>query len=334
LHHLIAHVFYHANFIQILHGRLSDFYFKSVTESFQKRIFYFPAKLKSCMGRMLIKTISNERDREIVLLPLWFYSAINSPAGVSRDFLVRLGSANLYGWMAYDIYDDFLDDEGRPCNLPVAIICLREVVNIYNHVLQDNQEFAEFFGRIMDRIDAANSWEQGSARISIVGGKFKVPAVLPDFSIQHLSDRSIGHALGPIAILYSLGYNKNSPEVLNILSFFECYLAARQLGDDAHDWWEDLENGFLNSSSTLVLKYFGSLEINLNIHKNKLHQIFWFRALPEILQTIFSYLSSCRQLLAHTKLIKHPQKFNDMLKALELSAQKTVRQREKIMAGF
>jgi hypothetical protein len=237
--------------------------------------------------------------------------------------------------MAYGVYDNFLDGTGIPAQLPAANVCLREVAGIYGSLFPAGADFFPTFRVLMDRVDSANAWEQGHARVNITDGQFLIPAVLPDFGgIPHLADRSIGHALGPLAILSYSGFSPQSPDFKRILFLFEHYLAARQLGDDAHDWWEDLQGGCVNSASVLVLVACGKTEINLARDESNLRKIFWLSSVPEILHAMAGHLSSCRLIIGNLGIIKKPDRLLQMVEDIEKSVQRTKLQQKKIKGLF
>ncbi len=61
--------------------------------------------------------------------------------------------------MAYTTYDDFLDGNGQPILLPSANMALRNLTNLQKQTLPENQAFQQEVRQIMDRMDAANTWE-------------------------------------------------------------------------------------------------------------------------------------------------------------------------------
>ena len=251
---------------------------------------------------------SKNLKKEITLLPYYFYKSLgNTGKKVSKNLLIQSGLANLYGWVAYTIYDDFLDGDGQKNLLSLANICLRELTCIYHHILPKTN-FAEVFNQTMDNIDKANQWEITNCY------NFKK---LPDYKkYSQLAQKSLGHALGPIAILYSFGLDKNSLEVKNVWNFFKNYLIARQLNDDAHDWEDDLKKGFINPVSVEILK-------KANNKKN-FQKIFWEEILPQISNIILENIAKAKKNITKTNLITKPEIIFSLLKNVEYSAQKAI----------
>ena len=78
----------------------------------------------------------------------------------SGPVVTELNLASLNGWMAYTLYDDFLDGRGRVEQLNVANIALRRSYAHCVKALPNHPEWAIHVGNAFDRIDSANDWEQ------------------------------------------------------------------------------------------------------------------------------------------------------------------------------
>ena len=253
--------------------------------------------------------------KSITLLPYIFYKSLGKNGEkVSKKLVVQCGLANLYGWIAYTIYDDFLDGDGDRKMLSLANVCLRELALIYNSILPKTY-FANVFNKTMDEIDVANYWEI----INCYDDK-KLPNY-DDYS--QLAKKSLGHALGPVAILYSLGFDKNSSEIKNIWSFFKHYLIARQLNDDAHDWEDDLKKGFINPVAVEIFKKASD--------KKDFKEIFWKEVLIEISNTILENINKARENVIKIKLIEKPKLILSVLENPEQSAKKAIEEQVETM---
>jgi hypothetical protein len=245
----------------------------------KKRFVKLGTDLRIVAIRMLEKTIKGDKDKQIVLMPYYFNLSLGKRGKkIGRDFLISLGLANIYGWIAYRIYDDFLDDEGKPLQLSVANVCLRELAAIYSGIIPDK------FQEVMDTLDNANTWEIAHSRFD---PKHYPPGGIPDYGdLSQLSNKSLGHALGPIAILTKLGYGANSPEMKNFLIFFRHYIIARQLNDDAHDWEEDLARGQINAVGAKIL--------TKTKVKSKMQEVFWLEVFDDAAATILTHVGQAR----------------------------------------
>lgn len=288
----------------------------------------FHANLEKEAHVRLHKTLLGDKDGSIVLLPYFFHRSLaEADEKISEKTLVSLGLANLYGWMAYTIYDDFLDDEGDPKLLSLANACLRELTEIFFHIGQKASDFKEIYTHIMDALDSANTWEVANCRT-------KNTRIIPkydDFSC--LAERSLGHALGPIAILCLLGHD--SLEIKHAKKFFENYLIARQLNDDAHDWEEDVRRGHINPVCAELMRRAKRKILPENFTEEDiltLRNIFWGETIESIAAQILAFGKSARKSLKKMKSVKDTSLFEKLLLPIETSAKEAVREKKKTSA--
>jgi hypothetical protein len=212
-----------------------------------RRFANLSPELQQIAKQYLKQVERNDRGDQITLLPWLFCQTIgNQAAAISEEMLVALGAASVYGWVAYTIYDDFLDAEAKVATLPLANICLRELTVIFTQFHPEDTEFQKLFQRVLDQQEAANAWEVTHCRFnSALDWNAAKP---PDFGdLARLAHRSLGHSLGCAAILLQLQYHPESQMVKNLEQFFQHYLIARQLNDDAHDWEADLSREQINA---------------------------------------------------------------------------------------
>lgn len=307
--------------------------YKEVIGKAEQRFSELETDLKRLSLAQLKKIVKGDKDKQIVLMPYFFARTIGRRGNkLKHNFLVKLGLANLYGWIAYTIYDDFLDDEGKPELLSVANVCLRELTAIYtqkkiNLQFPTSNDFVPFFQQVMDKLDAANTWEVTHCRNS---------AKIPDYkNYSKLAERSLGHALGPVAILFSLGYKASSPETKNLMKFFESYLIARQLNDDAHDWEEDLKRGQINAAGAAVLKKARQKKIPFKKTEKGMalfQEIFWYEIVVDICDEVINQVKKARGYLAKVSIIKNTSMFEKMLIKVEGAAQKALQEREETIS--
>jgi hypothetical protein len=258
------------------------------------------------------------------------------------DIVEQLSLANLYGWMAYAIYDDLLDGEGDPSLLPCANFFLRVLMEIYYSLDARIAGAQSLFCRTMNRIDGANAWEQRYCRIpcalaSAPPDGQPLPRALPSFDEhQTLADRSIGHAMGPLAELLHIGYPAYSEEYKNVELFFRHYLIARQLHDDAHDWTDDLSRGRINSVSTLILgcfrkKYSDEDNGSMTIIKTlpELKKIFWEKIIDDVVRTITSHITVAREARERSRILTDTDFMESALRNLESGARRAIKERNE-----
>jgi len=315
--------------------------YKEVVKQAKQRFSKLDDDLKTQAISVLKATLKWDKDRQIILMPYFFKISLGKNGKtVSKSLLVQLGLANLYGWMAYTIYDDFLDDEGEPRLLSVANLALRELTTIFNTVLPKETGFQVFFHKIMDTIDAANTWEVTHCRVKVkssileesrVASKFKIQNLtIPDYGdFSRLAGRSLGHASGPLAILFSLGFTDKSSEVKNLMKFFKHFLIARQLNDDAHDWEKDLKAGQINAVGAQLLRKARGQK--LGIEYDKLQELFWYEIVVDICQVVLKHTQQARKTLEKISIIRDLSLLDKLLIPIEASAQKALKEREETL---
>lgn len=329
-----------------------------ILEAYKKRLGH-DSIIGSHGQSVLEKVLTRDKGKQVTLLPYFFNRsfAIDPDGNSSSEsrmekFLVDLGLANLCGWVAYRIYDDFLDDEGTSEFIPLAAVCLREVSRIYGKLLPE--DYHDTFVRLMDRMDAANAWER--ANTYFPGQSFfEADADLPDFlDYAVLADKSLPHCLGPLALLiHRHGADNHEAARLDIratVDFFKHYIIARQLNDDAHDWLEDFGRGFVNSSGTRILrqirneqqesmKTFAFLESS-GLGKGRLspetteflQKVFWHQVMPEIANDIKSQTDDARKALVEISIVRDLSYLESLLVPLEAGADKALADRQKTLS--
>ena len=305
----------------------------------QKRFSHLTSEIES-QAEVILKSILKMNDKnQITLLPYFFKSALGKNEMLSDKLLISLGAANTYGWMAYTIYDNFLDEEGDPKTLSIANIALRELTIIFHDILPENMKFQKLFCRILDELDGANAWEATHCRIRIKNEKICLGNTIPRFgNYERLAQKSLGHALGPLAMLFLLGYQEKSLEVKSLLDFFVHYLVSRQLNDDAHDWEKDFKNGHINPVCALLIRTY-----KLKIKKNKgnfalaelipkLQELFWYEVVVNTCKLILKHVALARISLNRLSIMENQALFQQLLNSIEQSARQALDEREKILA--
>lgn len=283
--------------------------------------------LKTLAGRALNLILANDKRGEIALIPYYFAKSLNKkPGAVKTEKLIELCAANLFGWIAYTIYDDFLDEEGEPKDLSVANIALREVTKTYRGVA--GADFAKTAFDIMDRMDAANAWETSSCRARVKNGRIFIASV-PDYgNYSRLAERSMGHAVGPLGVLSLLGFDADSREEKAVSSFFKNYLIARQLDDDLHDWSDDLSRGQINAVGAYLLgKRIGNYGIK--VLTNQLTEELWDKKITPLAALVRSHIALARKALDQISIIEDQTIFEAVLKPIENSINKALSERKK-----
>lgn len=291
----------------------------------KKRFSELNSDLKKIVLTEIKKTITNNKDRQMSLISYYFKLALGSKGQViSNNLIARAGLANVFFWTAFIIYDDFWDEDeaAKPSILPGANLMARDYIYFYNEILKGNHEFTIFFHSLMDKLDAANTWENLYCRAKIEKTKFIIPAALPDYKNYELKFwPAAGQVLGPVIILIKLGFELDSPEIHNLIEYFKNYLIAMQINDDAHDWVEDLKRGHLSTVTLMLVndwkdKYPDRLEIDLINDLSKLQELFWFRTLERSCQTVLCHTEKSRKYL---KTLDFIEDFRPMLRFVDIA---------------
>ena len=283
-----------------------------------------------------IAQIEITSDKRITELAYDFREALYTTGVIIPiDIVERLSLANLYGWIAYDVYDDALDGEGNRSLLPCANFFLRMLTDIYLSLEAQIPGARSLFFKTMDRIDGANAWEQAQCRI-LSGSGGCVPHELPSYGDRKtLADRSIGHAMGPLAELRIAGFTAGSEEYQNVEVFFRHYLIARQLHDDAHDWADDLLCGRINYIGATVLGRFQkkysdkAAGIPLIEILPELRKIFWKEIIDETTGLILFHIAAARKARDTSRLLNGSDFMECTLRTLESAARRAVKERNE-----
>jgi hypothetical protein len=186
--------------------------------------------------------------------PLWFSKTLNSAEQITiKGLLPQLGQAQSYLWRALNIYDDFLDGEGKRTELPLANSYFRRYLAIHYRLNLSN-DYYRLFNKINNDLDRANKKEVLALKLKIKNNQIFIPKKLvPDKKISSLAQKSLALALGPLALLFALSGKKSHPKFRAAFNFFKYALAAKQLADDSHDWHEDLTRGLITSANLPIL---------------------------------------------------------------------------------
>lgn len=239
---------------------------------------------------------SADKNFEITLLPQFFADALTSHQLLSDNQRTTLGLASLYVWIAYTIYDDFLDGEAQPAKLPVANVAMRASLDCFRTILPNQNRFQRYVAQIFTAMDETNAWEVEHCRFTVEAGKVAI-AKLPNYGgCGVLATRSFAHALAPIAVLARQSPDKAQVYASRVEPAFRHYLIARQLNDDLHDWLKDMQAGQASYVVTAVLR-------DLHIKPGT----YTLSALVPAMQKRFrktTMLRVCQRILRHTNLSK------------------------------
>lgn len=295
-----------------------------VQQALQTRCNALPSPLKENLQKEIQRLFQKPQAATLTNFARDIKACFRSTIEIPEPILVTLGTATCLGWIAYTVYDDFYDAEPNLHALPVANLALRELTQLYLEATP-SPEFHNTYRDIMDKIDAANAWEIHHLRLQHKPEGWQFPVELPPTAGTSLADRSLGHALTPLAVFQLAGYSPSSPESQALLTFYQHYLTARQLEDEAHDWEEDLEKGLLNEAS---LRIFHTLTPPSNPFKlaeeiTGWREHFWQYTILDLLDTIDQTILAAKAALQTLESLLSTQPFRQALAELEQAAQHT-----------
>ncbi len=265
-------------------------------------------------------------DSDVVSLPYAFYHSLTRRPVLDDQLFIDLGLANLYGWIAYTVFDDFLDDEGDPRLLSMATAALRYSLHHFDAAVPHHQTFRTRVDETFNTIDSANAWEVSHARFTIKNGRLRL-GELPDYAeLAQLADRSLGHALTPLAVLAASGELLDSAPALACFRALRHYLIARQLGDDLHDWESDVAKGHITFVVSEILKDLGPPTKTQPLQQllGVMRQQFWHVTLPRLCRDISRHTTTARQALAPEPLLKPANVITDLLDGIDATNAETI----------
>ncbi len=277
----------------------------AISRQARQELSLLPAPLRQSALPLLATMEEDDQGDEIRLLPYFFNQSLKKPLK-SPATLEHLGLASLYGWIAYSVYDDFLDGEGDPLTLSAANCAQRYSLRHFRQALPRDDGFQEVVSQTFDLIDSANSWEVTHCRVAVTKTSIKLDR-LPSYTDSlSLSDRSAGHALALLGILAASGIRQADKPSKAVKLAARHYLAARQLTDDLHDWEADLRAGIITYVVADAVRGLSLPEGKYTFARllPKVQKQVWHKTVPDI----------CRLISTHTGLARRAAKASGILK--------------------
>ncbi|EKE11249.1 MAG: hypothetical protein ACD_15C00113G0014 [uncultured bacterium] len=306
-----------------------------IMEVADKRFLNFASDLKENAKNEIEKIMKRNSDRQMSLMPYYMRQALGEEGKKIPDSLIaEMGLANIFFWTAFIIYDDFWDEDeaATPRILPTANLYARHYVDFFSFLLPEKSGFRSFFHELMDKLDAANTWETVHCRTKIEGSKFFIPKNIPDYGNYDLKFQpASGHILGPVALLVYLGYDLNSEEVQNLIAYFKNYLIAMQINDDAHDWEEDMRRGHLSTVVVMLLKDLAWTKESVDLDKDivELKKTFWFKTIGRASQAAVDYAEKSRAALDALMIIENKAPLERFITDTENIAKKALKEQKE-----
>jgi len=231
---------------------------------------------------------------EKTLFPYFVASSLERAHEISEDFFVEACLAHTLGWLAYTIYDNVIDGELDPRDLPVANVALRELTQLFSRLVEP-----EMLADAMDRVDGANAWEVSECRLKTSERGFVFPKILPKFGRdEKLVDRSWGMVLAARAVFLKLGFASDGGEIRAFEEFLRHYILAKRLLEDARGWRDDLKMGRLTHVNVDVLERLRSKGFDvtrfdwLSAYAQELERIYWSESAERVCADVFLHVES------------------------------------------
>jgi hypothetical protein len=287
--------------------------------------------LRSQAEEALEKLITGDASEQILGLPFLFQAAMGTIQ--DNELVSALAKANLYGWLGYTLADNFLDDEGHARDIPLTTWSLRRLHMLFSNLPTLGSTFFPIVSATLDALDAANSWEVAHCRAISSNTTLTLPS-LPTYpsDTTWLAERSLGHILGPLALMLAAGHPTESDESRLVTQFFKHAITARQLNDDAHDWESDLRNGHLTYVVTDLLLAAGiSHTCTLDTHLPSLRTLFWEERIVHICEEILKQCTMARTCVSQMTFFKNSKLLEKVVLRYEKSAQKALDERQKTL---
>jgi prenyltransferase/squalene oxidase-like repeat protein len=293
-----------------------------------------PPPLRSGVLKALLSIAAGSNGSEIIQLPAGFNKSLLKPLKKDPGFFDNLSLSNLFGWLAYTIYDDFYDGSGRINLLPAANVALRSSWDGFLLAAPQDDATRRFLTETFDMIDNANAWELAHCRFRVADGRIEIQPLPKYHKLEKLAERSIGHALPALVTLLNDGYGTGSAAFKRARRALFHYLIVRQLNDDVHDWQTDLENGHISYVVARLLTDLsvrpGDYELS-DLLKSARRQ-FWHRTLPELCGEMRTQARQSRRALAASGLFTDDNVIIKLLERLEASVDEAIASRQQALS--
>jgi len=234
--------------------------------------------------------------REIMSFSKDFGSSLIVSPALPNTIYDTLGQANAFFWLAYTIYDDFIDEEADSARLSVANIAHRKSFSHYESILEGGTD------AYLTAVDEANAWELAYCRFATTKEDITI-GTLPLYKDNMLlARRAHGHILGPLAVARLINISKAQEKQL-----YEAlchYLIARQLNDDLHDWAEDAQKGHISPVVAMLMKGAGipTGRQPLDTTLRAMRSYFFKTGVTEVCNEVLRHTKAMRLLLRKTGL--------------------------------
>lgn len=220
---------------------------------------------------------------------------------LSDETITYLNLATLLGWIGFTLQDDIADRECSPIELPLATAAITAVHKIINQVLFGISDSTSI-ETILMRINEHLLRETTFYHLPIINNTITYSAEhITPTELVTSSQKSLGLAIGPIALCYLLPSEQRFQQASLITQWYELILTIKQTLDDMHDWYQDLERGFINPVAIRILAHHHAQTSQYTIHcihdESLLTEIFWDQVFESVTNELCEYLTKAKLLV-------------------------------------
>jgi hypothetical protein len=211
----------------------------------------FVAGFAPPMRATLATALEPMRERAFVRMMALLPAMLADLAPVAPDVARRLGLAHFYTGWYYHAQDDLLDGQATADSWLVGHVVFGQIIETYRALDLIHTPVWPEFQRLGHRSANAYALElhQRFAGLGALGAD-----QLAAFSLEFILDRVAPLFFNPLAQLYLAGIPAHAERAQDVLEALRCWAAARQVGDDASDWLDDLKAGQLNYVSARLIE--------------------------------------------------------------------------------
>lgn len=220
---------------------------------------------------------------------------------LSGETITYLNLATLLGWIGFTLQDDIADREHSSSEIPLATAAITTVYKIINQVLFGISDSTSI-ETILMRINEHLLRETTFYHLPIINNTITYSAEhITPVELVASSQKSLGLAIGPIALCYLLSSEQRFQQASLITQWYELILTIKQTLDDMHDWFQDLERGFINPVAIRILAHHHAQTLQYTIHcihdESLLTEIFWNQVFESVISELCNYLQRAQLLV-------------------------------------
>ena len=306
-----------SNILDIHFDKKEEIIMRNIKDCLKNRLSSFSPEFKDLAQKAFEKTVAGNIDKQMSLISYYFLISLKKHEDIiKKELISKLGMINTFFWTAFIIYDDFWDkdEKAEPSLLPIANMFARDFTVFFSTYFDKNNSFKEYFNKIMDKLDTANTWEIKNCRAEVKNDIFYIPKKLPvyaDYSKKY--EPASGHILGPVLILHLI---KETQHLKNLELFFKHLLITMQMNDDMHDIEEDIKRGHVSTAVCMILSSLPKNKetINLKSEMTEIRKIFWFKVLPILVKEISYHINESKKALNKIIILKNSEPLLNLVK--------------------